>query len=161
VTAINDRPVLSSKRAPPPPQSTKPQKSDSNENLVGGPRWGLTPGLSGRMPAGRYASLTCMCVWRGPVGGWVPAGIPPRRGGVTPPLVEKEAPLLNTFMSVKEQKYWSWVPTGLRTKNYCAGEGQQQFNRPTVNSLVQLGPATLREPGSQGSCNVRSRYQAT
>jgi hypothetical protein len=49
----------------------------------------------------------------------------------TLPLVEEEAPFLNTYMSRSEQKTWSWIPMGLETKNYSAGEDQQQFNRPT------------------------------
>jgi hypothetical protein len=40
-------------------------------------------------------------------------------------LVEEEVPLLNTYIS------WSWIPTGLETKNHRAGEDQQQFNLPT------------------------------
>jgi hypothetical protein len=42
------------------PASAKPQMSDSNKNLVLGPIWGLTPGLTGRMPIGRNATL----IWR-------------------------------------------------------------------------------------------------
>jgi hypothetical protein len=42
---VNDRPVLSSKKAP---TSINPQLSESNKNLVLGPRWGLTPRLTGR-----------------------------------------------------------------------------------------------------------------
>jgi hypothetical protein len=38
-------------------------------------------------------------------------------------------------------------PAGLGTKNDCAGEGQNQFTRPTVQSVL--------------SCIVRSRYLAT
>jgi hypothetical protein len=26
------------------------------------------------------------------------------------------------------RKIWSWIPMGLKTKNYCAGEGQEQLN---------------------------------
>jgi hypothetical protein len=29
--------------------------------------------------------------------------------------------------SLNIEKIWSWVPTGPETKNYFAGEGQQQF----------------------------------
>jgi hypothetical protein len=47
------------------------------------------------------------------------------------PLVEEAAPLLNTYISRRKQKPSSWIPTRLETKNYCAGETQQQFNRPT------------------------------
>jgi hypothetical protein len=39
------------------PTSTKPQTSDSNKILVLGPRWGLTPGLTGRLTVGRSVSL--------------------------------------------------------------------------------------------------------
>jgi hypothetical protein len=49
----------------------------------------------------------------------------------TPPLVEEEAPFLNTYMSRREQKSWSWVSRRPEARNDCAGEGQQQFNRPT------------------------------
>jgi hypothetical protein len=28
-------------------------------------------------------------------------------------------------------KIWSWLPKGPETKANCAGEGQQQFTRPT------------------------------
>jgi hypothetical protein len=55
MTAINDRPVRSSKRAPP---STKLQMSDSNKTLVLGPRWGLTPGLTGRLTVSRNVTST-------------------------------------------------------------------------------------------------------
>jgi hypothetical protein len=66
---------------------------------------------------------------------------PPVEGAVTsisytPPLVEEEAQLLNTFMSRREQKSSSWIPTGLETKNYYAGEGQQHFNRSTRIGLM-------------------------
>jgi hypothetical protein len=81
----------------------------------------------------------CVCR-RGPVGEWVPAQVSLSTGRMTSrsqasPLLEEEDQLLNTHMSRREQKSWSWFPTGLETKNYCAGEGQQQFsrsaNRPT------------------------------
>jgi hypothetical protein len=39
--------------------------------------------------------------------------------------------LINTYMCGREQKFWSWIPTGLETKNYCAGEGQKRCNRPS------------------------------
>jgi hypothetical protein len=32
---------------------------------------------------------------------------------------------------LKQIKTCSWVPTGLKTKNNCAFEDQQQFTRPT------------------------------
>jgi hypothetical protein len=76
----------------------------------------------------------------------VPARVPPPTNRVgmtsssqTPSLVEEEAPLLNTYVSRREQKTWSWIPTGLETKNYCAGEGQQQFNgRTGLHSCNQI-----------------------
>jgi hypothetical protein len=40
------------------PTSTKPQLSDSNKNLVLGPRRGLTPRLTGRLTVGRNMALT-------------------------------------------------------------------------------------------------------
>jgi hypothetical protein len=67
-----------------------------------------------------------------PVREWVT----PSRRGVTSscqahPLVEKEAPLLNMYMSRRDQTSWSWIPIGLETKNCLAGNSQQQFNQPT------------------------------
>jgi hypothetical protein len=49
----------------------------------------------------------------------------------TAPLVEDETPLLNTYMSKREQEYWSYVLTKPEAKNDCAGEDHQQFNLPT------------------------------
>jgi hypothetical protein len=43
----------------------------------------------------------------------------------TPPLVKEKAPFRNK--SLQGTKIWSWVPTGLDTKDDCAGDGQQQF----------------------------------
>jgi hypothetical protein len=40
------------------PTSIKQQLSDSNINLVFGPRWGLVPRLTGRLIVGRKAALT-------------------------------------------------------------------------------------------------------
>jgi hypothetical protein len=37
-------------------------------------------------------------------------------------------------VKVMKRKLWSWVPTGLEDKNYCADEDQQQFNQPTDRS---------------------------
>jgi hypothetical protein len=104
----------------------KPQLSDSNKNMVLGPRWGLTPGLTGRLTVGCNVTLTskpeqcsrqtrvCVCCMqacvgrRGPVSEWVPTRVTPCRRGVasssqTSPLVEEEALLKslekkNTFM---------------------------------------------------------------
>jgi hypothetical protein len=39
--------------------ATKPCMSDSNKNLVLGPKWGLTPGLIGRLTVGRNVTVTC------------------------------------------------------------------------------------------------------
>jgi hypothetical protein len=55
-TATNDRPILVREGAP---TSTEPQMSDSNKNLVLGPRWALTPKLTGRLTVGRNVTLTC------------------------------------------------------------------------------------------------------
>jgi hypothetical protein len=76
----------------------------------------------------------CVCV---PISEWVPARGTSSRRGLTsssqmPPLVQEVAPFLNTYMSRMEEKYWSWIPTGLEIKNYCFSEDQQQFNRLTV-----------------------------
>jgi hypothetical protein len=65
----------------------------------------------------------------------------------TPPLADEEAPLLNTYISRREQKSWSWISPGLETKNYCAGEAQQQFNRP---SWVSTGPETKNDYAGEG-----------
>jgi hypothetical protein len=40
----------------------------------------------------------------------------------------------NTYMSRIENKSWSKVSTRPEAKNNCAGEGRQQFNRPTAVS---------------------------
>jgi hypothetical protein len=47
----------------------------------------------------------------------------------TPPLVEKEAAFLNTYMCKREQKSWSWILRRPEAKNDCAGEDQQHFDR--------------------------------
>jgi hypothetical protein len=51
-----------------------------------------------------------------------------------PPLVEEEVPL---YASRREQKSWSWISTWPKARNDCAGEGRQQFNRPTYRPLSQ------------------------
>jgi hypothetical protein len=39
-------------------------------------------------------------------------------------------------VKVFKREIWSWVPARLDTKNYCAGEGQQQLKRnPTLYSV--------------------------
>jgi hypothetical protein len=53
-SSVNDTPILLSERAPP---STKLQMSDSNKNLVLGPRWGLTPRLAGPLAVGHNVTL--------------------------------------------------------------------------------------------------------
>jgi hypothetical protein len=40
------------------PTSTNPQLSDSNKNLVLGPKWDLTPRQTGRQTVGRNITLT-------------------------------------------------------------------------------------------------------
>jgi hypothetical protein len=77
-------------------------------------------------------SMSGVCVWRS-VSERMAAQVTPRRKGMTSnsqtsPLIEEEAPRLNTYMSTREQKSWSWIPKSLKTKNYCAGMGQHQFN---------------------------------
>jgi hypothetical protein len=47
---------------------------------------------------------------------------PRRRGG----------PISKHIQSRREQKSWSWITTRPEARNDCAGEGRQQFNRPTV-----------------------------
>jgi hypothetical protein len=47
-------------------------------------------------------------------------------------LVEEEAPLLYIYMFRREQESWSWISKRPEDRNDCAGEDQQQFNRPTV-----------------------------
>jgi hypothetical protein len=56
---------------------------------------------------------------------------------MTPPLVEEEAPFLkHIHVWEREKKSCSKVSTRLEAKNACAGEDQQQLNRPT--ELIQL-----------------------
>jgi hypothetical protein len=38
---------------------------------------------------------------------------------------------------MSQNKILVMVPDGTETKNYCAGEGQKQFNRPTSVSRVE------------------------
>jgi hypothetical protein len=42
----------------------------------------------------------------------------------TPSLVEEEAPFQNMYMLLEKTKIWSWVPTGPKITNDCAGEDQ-------------------------------------
>jgi hypothetical protein len=56
---------------------------------------------------------------------WDPS--PPRSEGLNSKHV---------YMFRREQKSWTWIPTGLETKNHCTGEGQQQFNPPTYSQPV-------------------------
>jgi hypothetical protein len=58
----------------------------------------------------------------------------------TPPLVEKEASLLNKYMFRREQKSWSWISMRPEAKNDCAGEGQQQFNRQSELVIANEWP---------------------
>jgi hypothetical protein len=46
----------------------------------------------------------------------------------TSPHIEEQAPFQKSW---EEKKNGHGVPTGLETKNYCAGESQQRFNRQT------------------------------
>jgi hypothetical protein len=55
-------------------------------------------------------------------------------GRPNPPLIEEEAPSQNTQVVLERTQIWSWVPMGPENKNDCAGEGQQQFPRPTIPS---------------------------
>jgi hypothetical protein len=56
------------------------------------------------------------------------------------------------YMFRAEQKSWSIIPTGLETKNYCAGEGQQQFNRPTGRACNWNGKRNLGEKTEGDEC---------
>jgi hypothetical protein len=58
------------------------------------------------------------------------------RSSQSAPLAEKKAPLLNAYMSRREQTSWSQIPPVLETKNFCAGEGQRQFNRQTDCTVI-------------------------
>jgi hypothetical protein len=50
-------------------------------------------------------------------------------------------------------------PAGLGTKNDCAGEGQQQFNRPTDNRLVlDMRRSPAREGGRGGIYAIVGRH---
>jgi hypothetical protein len=50
---------------------------------------------------------------------------------LTTPLIKEEAPFINMYISRTEQKSWSWISRRPEARNNYAGEGQQQFNRPT------------------------------
>jgi hypothetical protein len=51
----------------------------------------------------------------------------------TPPLVEEEAPLLNTYMSRREKRTWSWVSRRSEVRNDSAGETSSNLtDRPTA-----------------------------
>jgi hypothetical protein len=63
--------------------------------------------------------------------------------GSQKPLVEEEAPLLNTYMSRREQISWSQIPKKTEAKNYCNGEDQQQFNRQTDRQRTIVDRATI------------------
>jgi hypothetical protein len=58
-------------------------------------------------------------------------------------LVEDMIPLLNMYMSGREQNSWSRIPTGHEIKNYSADEAQQ-FNR--LNHRMAWHMATLLIP---------------
>jgi hypothetical protein len=57
--------------------------------------------------------------------------------GNEPILSLKRRPHFKTCESL-EKKLWSWVPMGLESKNDSAGEGPQQFNRPTDRVAERL-----------------------
>jgi hypothetical protein len=77
-------------------------------------------------------------VWRRkPVNEWVPCRVAPVKGewpAVARPLLSlKRWPHLQTRTCLGENKKTrSWFPMGFETKIYCAVEGQQQFDRPSV-----------------------------
>jgi hypothetical protein len=77
----------------------------------------------------------CMCVSeRGQLVSECPLESPPVEGGVTsssetPPLIEEEAPFLNT-----------------KTKIYCAEEGQQQFNPPREPGMASEWKVMAKRP---------------
>jgi hypothetical protein len=110
----------------------------------------------------------CVCVCGGPVSEWVPTHVTPSRRGVTsssqtPPLIEEGAPLLNIYMSRREQKSWSWILMGHETKNYCVGKGQQQFNWPTdqraISSQLWLRSRKAVQRVETESCEVVASQQ--
>jgi hypothetical protein len=41
-------------------------------------------------------------------------------------------------MSKTEQESWSWISMKPEAKNDCAGEDQQQFNRPTEERAASI-----------------------
>jgi hypothetical protein len=75
----------------------------------------------------------------------------PAQKRLTPSLVEEEAPSLNTYLSRIEHKSCPRIlrrlkPSiltdwSIKTKNYCAGEGQQQFSSQSV-SHCEVIPCT-------------------
>jgi hypothetical protein len=52
-----------------------------------------------------------------------------RPAAVRPLLSSKRRPHFKTSKNVERRQIWSWVPTGSKTKNNCASDGQQQFTR--------------------------------
>jgi hypothetical protein len=48
----------------------------------------------------------------------------------TLPLTEEEALFLNTHISRRKQKAWSWISRGPENRNVRVDEGQQQSNPP-------------------------------
>jgi hypothetical protein len=61
---------------------------------------------------------------------------------------------------LERTKVWSQVLTGLKTKNYCAGNGQQQFNRLTkVRQCKGEWMLSLSE-SQQGQSSVEGKLLA-
>jgi hypothetical protein len=128
--------------------------TDSNKNLVLGPRCGLTTRQTGRLTVGSNIILTStwmgllrLSEWQGLKAQLNQSAERCDSADIlvlkllcnersayterpTPPLVKEEAPLLNTCMSRREQKSWSPISILPEARNDCAGENQQQLNRP-------------------------------
>jgi hypothetical protein len=80
-----------------------------------------------------------------------------------PSFVEGEAPFRNTYI-YRREKIMIMDLEENEDSNNCAGEGQQQFNRPTDSWLSQLKvaivksgkPGTVRESRGRGMSAVEA-----
>jgi hypothetical protein len=55
-------------------------------------------------------------------------------------------------MFKREQKCWSWIPTGFEISNFRVGEDKQQYNRPTdvwLAKTLKLGSGQENGPSSE------------
>jgi hypothetical protein len=117
------------------PTSTKPQLSDSNKNLVLGPRRGLTPRLTGRLTVGRNMTLT-----------------------LTKPVsrVKSESWRLPEPL---ETKIWSWVPWDSEPRITVQVRASSNLAVKPASRMPEVGVG-----GYQSrilNCIVRRRYHAT